>query len=76
MCNLRVKAILYEVTLLIILYQERDKNGGIDMPFILSKESTPINAEQETKLKSGLGKAISLIPGKNEEYLNKVQCSP
>ncbi len=39
------------------------------MPFILSKVSTPISTEQEIALKSGLGKAISLIPGKSKEYL-------
>lgn len=39
------------------------------MPFILSKVSTPISAEQEVSLKKGLGKAISIIPGKSEEYL-------
>lgn len=39
------------------------------MPFILSKVSTPISIEQEISLKTGLGKAITLIPGKSEEYL-------
>lgn len=39
------------------------------MPFIISRVSTPITKEQETELKSRLGKAIELVPGKSEEYL-------
>lgn len=39
------------------------------MPFILSKVSTKISAEQEISLKQGLGRAIACIPGKSEKYL-------
>lgn len=39
------------------------------MPFIVVKVSCPVTAEQETALKTRFGKAISLIPGKSEEYL-------
>lgn len=39
------------------------------MPFIKAKVSCPISAQQETELKAGMGKAISLVPGKSEDYL-------
>ena len=39
------------------------------MPFIDVNASCPISEEQEAKLKTGLGRAISLIPGKNESHL-------
>lgn len=39
------------------------------MPFINSKVSVKITEEQETELKSRLGQAISLIPGKSESWL-------
>ena len=39
------------------------------MPFIISKVNVPISREQEMNLKSRLGKAIELVPGKSEEYL-------
>ena len=39
------------------------------MPFIKMKVSCPISDEQESELKSRLGKAIELVPGKSEEYL-------
>ena len=39
------------------------------MPFILSKVSTPMTETQEKEIKTRLGQAISLIPGKSEEYL-------
>ncbi len=39
------------------------------MPFIIAKVSTPIIKEQETDLKSRLGKVIELVPGKSEEFL-------
>lgn len=39
------------------------------MPFILSHISKSVSKEQETRLKSGLGRAISLVPGKSEQYL-------
>ena len=39
------------------------------MPFIDSKVSVSISAEQEKELKSRLGQAITLIPGKSESWL-------
>lgn len=39
------------------------------MPFIKAKVSCSVTADQETKLKKRLGKAIELVPGKSEEYL-------
>lgn len=39
------------------------------MPFINSKVSVKITKEQEVELKTALGEAISLIPGKSEQWL-------
>ena len=39
------------------------------MPFIDSKVSVKISPEQEKELKRRLGQAISLIPGKSEQWL-------
>ena len=39
------------------------------MPFIDSKVSITITEEQEVELKTRLGQAISLIPGKSESWL-------
>ena len=39
------------------------------MPFINSKVSVKITPEQESELKTRLGQAISLIPGKSENWL-------
>lgn len=39
------------------------------MPFINSKISTPISMEQEQALKTRLGQAISIVPGKSESWL-------
>lgn len=39
------------------------------MPFIDVRANCPITGEQETKLKTELGKAIALIPGKSESSL-------
>ena len=39
------------------------------MPFINSKVSVTINEEQEKALKTRLGQAIALIPGKSESWL-------
>ena len=39
------------------------------MPFIDSKISIKVSEEQEKELKSRLGEAISLIPGKSESWL-------
>lgn len=39
------------------------------MPFIDSKVSVSISKEQEAELKSRLGQAISIIPGKSEQWL-------
>ncbi|MCQ4022182.1 MULTISPECIES: phenylpyruvate tautomerase MIF-related protein [unclassified Ruminococcus] len=39
------------------------------MPFINSKISTKLTKQQELELKSKLGEAISIIPGKSEKWL-------
>ncbi len=39
------------------------------MPFIISRTNRPISKGQEKELKTRLGKAIELVPGKNEQYL-------
>ena len=39
------------------------------MPFIVSKVNVHVSEEQELALKTRLGKAIELVPGKSEEYL-------
>lgn len=39
------------------------------MPFIDSKVSVKVTEEQEKELKERLGQAISLIPGKSENWL-------
>ncbi len=39
------------------------------MPFIDSKVSVKISEEQEKQLKTKLGQAISLLPGKSESWL-------
>lgn len=39
------------------------------MPFVKSKVSCAVSREQEIALKTRLGKAISLVPGKSEAYL-------
>lgn len=39
------------------------------MPFITAKVSTPLTKEQEIEIKTKLGQAIELVPGKSEEYL-------
>ena len=39
------------------------------MPFINSKVSVKISEEQEKELKTRLGQAISIIPGKSESWL-------
>lgn len=39
------------------------------MPFIKIKTSTEISPEQEVKIKTGLGQAIRLVPGKSEQFL-------
>lgn len=39
------------------------------MPFIDCKLNVDINKQQELEIKSELGKAISLIPGKSENWL-------
>ena len=39
------------------------------MPFINTRVSVPITSEQETALKTQLGKAISAIRGKSESWL-------
>jgi len=47
----------------------KSKEGRYIMPFINSKISVSITKEQESKLKTELGKAIELIPGKSENWL-------
>ena len=39
------------------------------MPFIKAKVSCSISEQQERELKTRMGKAIELVPGKTEEYL-------
>ena len=39
------------------------------MPFINSKVSVAVTKEQEIEIKSRLGEAISIIPGKSETWL-------
>ena len=39
------------------------------MPFIMSKVSCPVSRGQEEQMKSWLGKAIELVPGKSEADL-------
>ena len=39
------------------------------MPFIHTRTSCALTAEQETTLKTRLGQAITLVPGKSEQYL-------
>lgn len=39
------------------------------MPFLISRVSVPISRKQEFTLKTELGKAIELVPGKSEQYL-------
>lgn len=39
------------------------------MPFINVKTNTAVSAEKKTAIKSALGKAITLIPGKSEAWL-------
>ena len=39
------------------------------MPFIISRLNVPVSEAQERELKARMGKAISLVPGKSEEYL-------
>lgn len=41
----------------------------VNMPFINSKISIPVTGSQEIELKTRLGKAIELIPGKSESWL-------
>ena len=39
------------------------------MPYIRTTVSTPLTEENKTNLKSKLGEAIALIPGKSESWL-------
>lgn len=39
------------------------------MPFLISRVNVSISRGQEIELKTRLGKAIALVPGKSEEYL-------
>ena len=39
------------------------------MPFVTLRVNVPVRKAQETEIKFQLGKAIELVPGKNENYL-------
>lgn len=39
------------------------------MPFIIARVNVPVSKEQETEIKNRMGRAIELVPGKNESYL-------
>ena len=39
------------------------------MPFIIARVNVPVSREQEQEIKSYLGRAIELVPGKSEQYL-------
>ena len=39
------------------------------MPFIISRVNIDITEDEEIRIKSALGKAIELVPGKSEAYL-------
>ena len=39
------------------------------MPFIIAKTNVPVGEDAERELKSAFGRAISLVPGKSEDYL-------
>lgn len=39
------------------------------MPFIRMSTNIDINADRDARLRSGLGRAIELIPGKTERWL-------
>lgn len=45
------------------------KKEGIFMPMITTKTTVEISKEQEIALKSELGKAIAILPGKSEQWL-------
>lgn len=46
-----------------------EKERGFDMPFINSKTTVSVSEQQREQLKTQLGEAISLIPGKSERWL-------
>ena len=39
------------------------------MPFVVARVNVPVSREQEEEIKSSLGRAIELVPGKSEQYL-------
>ncbi len=39
------------------------------MPFVIARVNVPVSREQEEQIKSRLGRAIQLVPGKSERYL-------
>ena len=39
------------------------------MPFVMVRVNRPVSREQERRMKSWLGKAIELLPGKSEASL-------
>jgi len=47
----------------------KHKKGGESMPFIHIQTGKAVSEREEAALKSGLGKAIELLPGKTEAWL-------
>ena len=39
------------------------------MPFVIARVNVSVRLEQEQRIKSALGLAIELVPGKSEQYL-------
>ena len=39
------------------------------MPFVIARVNVSVKLEQEQRIKSALGRAIELVPGKSEQYL-------
>lgn len=39
------------------------------MPFIMAKVNQKLSTQQKQRIKAGLGRAISLVPGKSEDVL-------
>lgn len=39
------------------------------MPFIIARVNVPVSTTQEAEIKTRMGRAIELVPGKNESYL-------
>ena len=39
------------------------------MPFVIARVNVSVSREQEREIKTILGRAIELVPGKSEQYL-------